>query len=269
MRHYRLDALQERDRRLFLGDEPFTGIGYEVRDDRVVANYSVADGIRGGPAVEWNPARPRVLVQTLANVTPAEIDARHPEVGDYLGGELFRGVAYTFEPDTGMLLEEVDFDVDGGGPSREWNPSGELRAERDRMRRDGNRESVSYDENGRIRSVSMSDMSWSLTPELRLRVLLLDPGYPEDDLQRIPVDVDVRLRLCGRGVTDRIIGSLEGLPRVEHLALDKTGLTVAGLSRLSVCVDVKELVTYANPGFTDEDIRGLLARWPRCKWDRR
>ncbi|AWM38238.1 hypothetical protein GobsT_36450 [Gemmata obscuriglobus] len=117
MRHYRLNSLHERNGRLYLREEPFSGVAYEVIGDQVVANYLVSDGVRGGPAADWTSDRPRVLYQAIVPVTPDEIDDQHPEVGEYFGGALFDGVSYLFDEDTGMLLEETDFDPDKG-PSR-------------------------------------------------------------------------------------------------------------------------------------------------------
>lgn len=263
-----MDSLDELGERLYLQGEPFTGIAYEVADDRVVANYLVSGGVRGGQAEAWDPARPRVLFQALTSVTSDDIDARHPRAGEYLDGMPFGGVSYTFDPDTGTLLEEQDFDPEGG-PGREWYPSGALLAERERLRPDGLRESLCYDEGGRITAVAMDRMGWDLTPEMRLRTLRLNSGYPDGDIVRVPPQVDARLRLSGEGITDHIVAWLDDLPRLERLVLDGTRITASGLAQFGVCVSLRELVTLTNPGFIDDHVRVILTHLTACKWDRR
>ncbi|WP_148087782.1 hypothetical protein [Gemmata obscuriglobus] len=83
---------------------------------------------------------------------------------------------------------------------------------------------MTHDERGNVLSVKMWRMAWNLTPEFRLRTLRLVPEYPKGDLQRVPFQVDSRLRLSSEGVTDQIVEWLDGLQRLEYLSLDDTEL---------------------------------------------
>jgi hypothetical protein len=269
MQRFRLDALQEQAGRLYLQGNPFTGIAYEVRGDRVTANYQVTDGVRGGPAEAWDLARPRVLYCALQFVEPEETNEQFPVEGDYLDGVFFEGIAYGFDEDTGRLLKEEDYRQEPPAPCRKWFRSGALMADFGRVRPDGTWESVRYREDGQICGVQMRTMGWGRTPEGRLRSLRLLPGYPEDDLPRVPCRVDPMLYLAGQGVTDEILERLEDLPCLEQLTLDNTAISARGLEGFHVCTNLKELGTYSKNGFADADVRKLLARLRGCKWDRR
>lgn len=269
MQHFRLDALQEKAGRLYLHDTPFTGIAYEVQGNRVVANYQVTDGVRGGPAVVWDPARIRALFEEVITVDDEDTNEEFPKEGEYFDGVLFYGVAYEFDAETGRLAQELDFGPTAPAPSREWFPSGALEADYDRPRPDGTYESIVYYENGQISTVAAPEMGWGITPEGRLRTLRLWPGYPENDLQRIPYRVDSTLGIYGKGITDEILERLEDLPFLEDLELSNTTISPKGLERFRVCTNLKELTTRNNTGFSDADVRKLLARLPGCEWKRR
>jgi hypothetical protein len=270
IQRFRLDALRKKAGRLYLQGQPFTGIAYEVRGDRVVANYQVTDGVRGGPAEAWDPARVRALFGELITVDADDTDAQFPTEGVYFDGAFFYGVAYDFYPDTGRLLLEQDFRPEAPAPMREWYPSGALEADFGRMRPDGTGESVSYFEDGEIHTVAMSDMGWGITVEGRLRTLLLYPGYPENDLQRVPFRVDSILYLVGPAITDEILERLEDLPRLEDFELENSSVSANGLERFRVCTNLKKLVTRKNAGFGEADVRNLIAHLPpACEWKHR
>jgi hypothetical protein len=271
IQRFRLDALREQGGRLYLQGQPFTGIAYEVQGDRVVANYQVTDGVPGGPAEAWDPARARALFEELITVDADDTNAQFPEEGVYFDGALFYGVAYTFARDTGRLLEEQDLGPTVPAPGREWFPSGALEADYDRPRPDGTWESETYYEDGKTRTVALQlhVMGWGLTPEGRLRTLSLWPGYPEKDLQRVPFRVDSVLYLAGRGITDEILERLEDLPSLEDLELYTTSVSARGLERFRVCTNLKKLLTGNNTDFGEADVRNLLAHFPGCKWDSR
>jgi hypothetical protein len=269
MQRLRLDVFQDRAGRLYRHGEPFNGIAYEVKGDRVTANYRVTAGVLDGPAEVWDPGRLRILGRALTIVSVDETDERFPEEGAYLDGAPFHGIAYTFHQGTGVLLAEVDFYPTDPGPSREWYPSGASKAERDRPRQDGTTESEIWYEIGQSAGVSSGTWGFDLTPEGRLRALQLEPGFPEDALERLTFSVDSRLYLAGPGVTDGVLGQLEGLPRVEHLGLSRTGISARGLKRFHACTNLKKLTTRNNAGFGEADVRNLLAHVPACEWDRR
>jgi YD repeat-containing protein len=269
VQRFRLDALEDRSGRLYLYGKPFSGVAYEVKSDRVTANYRVTKGVLGGPAEDWGPGRPRVLYPALTLVTADETTARFPEEGAYLAGVFFDGVAYAFDPDTGALLQEQDFRPTKPGPSRKWSPSGALKAEFDRVRRDGTTESVTWHDNGQLRSIESPEMGVRYTEEGRLRSLYLEPGCPGEALDRLTFRADRRLCLGAEGVTDEILGRLEDLPHVERLELNGTGISARGLERFHVCTNLKKLTTRPNTGFEEADVRKLLARFPGCEWDDR
>jgi hypothetical protein len=269
MQHYRLDALQKKEGRLYLRDQPFTGIAYEVDGDRVATNYQVTNGVRGGPAEVWDTARTRALLDALITVDADDTNAQFPTEGVYFDGVIFEGVAYDFDENTGMLLKEQDLGPTAPAPGREWFPSGALEADYDRPRPDGTSESETYYENGQTSTVALDGMGWGLTPEGRLRTLRLWPGYPENDLQRVPFRVDSTLYLVGRGVTDEIVERLEDLPRLEDLELDNTSVSARALERFRVCTNLKKLVTPNNTGFGDADVQNLVSGLPGCVWRRR
>ena len=264
--HYRLDALQERAGDLYLLGEPFTGVAYEVRGDRVVGCHQVSGGQRGGPPRGWDSARSRALLSALTFVQPEETDPQFPREGVYLGGTFFEGVGYAFDKGTGLLLKEQDFRTEPPAPCREWYPSGVLQADLDRWRPDGAWESETYYEGGQTRTVESDKIGWGLSPEGDLRTLRLAPGYPKADLQRVPLVVDSRLYLASAGVTDEILSRLDGLSRVGYLHLDGIGASPTGLEVFIACVDLKELVTRNSAGCRDTDVRKLLAGLPSCQW---
>src|SRR5215475_3328487 len=142
IQRFRLDILKKRAGRLYLQGKPFTGIAYEVQGDRVTANYQVTDGVRGGPAEAWDPARIRALLGALNTVDADDTNAQFPKEGVYFDGALFYGIAYAFDTGTGRLLTEQDFRPTAPAPMREWDRFGRLEADLDRVRPDGTSESV-------------------------------------------------------------------------------------------------------------------------------
>ncbi len=269
IQRFRLDVLKEQDGRLYLNGQPFTGIAYDVQGDRVTANYQVTNGVRDGPAEAWDPARIRGLFEEVITVDAEDTTEEFPREGEYFHGVLFYGVAYEFDAETGRLAQERDFGPAAPAPSREWYPSGALEGDYDRPRPDGTWESETYYEDGRTSTVELDRMGWGLTPEGCLRTLRLSPGYPENDLQRVPFRVDARLSLTSQGVTDEVVERLEDLPRLEYLRLHDTGISARGLARFGVCRNLREFITEGNTGFGDADVQNLLARLPGCEWKRR
>lgn len=270
MQRLRLDVLQDRSGRLYRHGEPFDGIAYEVRGDRVTANYRVTGGSRGGAAEVWDPDRPRVLGLALTIVSVDEADERFPEEGAYLDGAPFQGIAYAFDEATGVLLAEEDFHPTEPGPSREWYPSGVLKAELGRQGQDGTTESETWYENGQSAGVESLKWGFGLTQEGRLRTLRVASDCAISDFDRVAFRADSILDLAGPGVTDAVLGRLEDLPRVENLELSRTGISARGLERFHVCTNLKKLTTRNNTGFGEADVRNLLAHFPpACKWDRR
>jgi hypothetical protein len=267
MQRLRLDALQDRAGRLYRHDKPFNGIAYEVKGDRVTANYQVTEGNRGGPAEVWDPGRPRVLGRAIKIVSVDETDERFPAEGAYLDGAPFHGIAYAFEQNTGVLFAETDFHPTEPGPSREWYRSGAPKAESDRPRQDGSTESESWHENGQSAGIKSVTWGFGLTPDGRLRTLRLELGFPKDALERLTFRVDSMLFLAGPGVTDSELARLEDIIRVEDLELSRTGISASGLGRFHVCTNLKKLTTRNNAGFGEADVRNLLAHLPACKWD--
>jgi hypothetical protein len=269
MQRLRLDALQDRAGRLHLHRKPFTGIAYEVKSDRVTANYRVTEGVRNGPAEAWDPNRPRVLLGALTIVSVDETDEHFPEEGTYLDGAPFHGIAYSFDRDTGALLKEEDLHPTQRGLSREWYPSGARKAESDRAREDGTYESEAWYENGQSTGIESRDWGFSYTSEGRLRTLRLDRGYPKKVFDQITFRADSMLFLAGPGVTDEVLERLEDLPRVKDLELSRTRITARGLERFYACMNLTNLTTRGNRRFTVADVRKVLARIPNCEWDRR
>jgi hypothetical protein len=265
----RLDALQDQAGRLYLHGRPFNGVAYEVKSDRVTANYRVTEGLLGGTAEAWDPDRPRVLFPALTLVSVDETDERFPEEGAYLDGLPFHGIAYAFDQDTGVLLQEQDCHPTQAGPSREWYPSGALRAEFHRAREDGTNESETWYENEQRATIESLHLGVDYTPEGRLRTLRLEPGYPENDLDQLTFRADSRLGLYGEGVTDELLERLVDLPRVEHLELCGTGISAKGLKRFRACTNLKKLKTPRSSGFGLADVQDLLAHLPGCAWDGR
>jgi hypothetical protein len=269
MQRIRLDALQEQAGRLCLDGKPFTGIAYEVNSDRVTANYRVTEGLLGGPAAEWDPDRPRVLFAALTLVTFDETDEQFPEEGAYLDGVPFDGIAYAFDLNTGALLQEQDLHPTQPGLWREWDPSGALKVEFDRVGEDETTESETWHANGQSAGIESIDWGFGYTPEGRLITLRLLAGYPESVLDRVNFRVASVLGLAGPGVTDEVVERLEDLPRVEDLELHRTSISASGLERFHVCTNLKELRTRKNTGFGEAEVRDLLARIPGCAWDGR
>jgi YD repeat-containing protein len=267
MQRRRLDVLKEQGGRLCLRGKPFDGIAYEVHGNRVTANYRVTEGLLGGPAEDWGPERPRALYSALTLVTFDDTNEQFPEEGAYLDGVLFDGIAYAFQPRTGALVAEQDFHPEHPGPSREWDPSGTMKQDFGRVRPDGRTESLTWHENGLLRSIEAPDLGVYYTPEGRLRSLYLKPGCPESELARLTFRVDSEmLGLGSQGVTDAFLERLEDLHGVEYLILDDSGLSPAGLARFQVCTNLKKLTTMKNTGFGKEDVRELLAHIPACDW---
>lgn len=264
MMRYRLDVLEDCGGQLFLRGEPYTGVAYEVVGDLVRANYQITNGTRGGPADAWDEARTRVLSEALTT------DEQSPEGHDYFDGAIFEGVAYTFDADTGMLLEETDFRPDPVGPCRTWFDSGVLSSYSGQRRPDGSSVSELYFTDGRVYAFHGDKISWSQTEQGRLRTLSLRPGYPESDLRPAPMAVDTTvLYLAGKGVTDELLERLTNLEALEKLDLDKTGISGKGLEKFRVCSKLEELLTYPGNGFNEADVRQLLTFMPHCRWKNR
>jgi hypothetical protein len=209
------------------------------------------------------------LLSALNTVDADDTNAQFPKEGVYFDGAIFEGIAYEFDTGTGRLLKEQDFRPQPPAPCREWDRSGRLEADLDRVRPDGTSESVTYYPDGQIRGVHLDKMGWGRTLEGRLRSLILWPGYPKVELQRVPFRVDPMLYLAGRGITDEFLERLEDLPCLEHLTLDDTKISARGLERFRVSTKLKYLGTYDKNGFKDADVRKLLAHFPGCEWDRR
>jgi hypothetical protein len=268
MRH-RLDALEDRGGRLYLGGELYTGVAYEVVGDRVTANYQITNGTRGGPADAWDEHRTRVLLNAVLSVELDDVNDRFPEVGDYYDGALFEGVAYRFDRETGMLRQETDFRTEPVGPSREWFDSGVLSSYDCQRRPDGSSVSELYFPDGQVRTFYGDKIRWNQTEQRRLRTLYLAPGFPESDLRPAPKAVDAVLRLSGKGVTDDILERLTNLEALEELDLDKTAITAKGLETFRVCSKLRRLLTYPGNEFNEADVRQLLAFTPNCRWSAR
>ena len=269
MRH-RLDVLEDRGGRLYLGGEPYTGVAYEVVGDRVTANYQITNGTRGGPADVWDEHRTRVLLEAVLSVEPDDVSEQYPKEGDYFEGVPFEGVAYTFDADTGMLLEETDFRPDPVGPCRAWFDSGVLSSYSGQRRPDGSSVSELYFPDGQVYAFYGDKISWSQTEQRRLRTLSLRPGYPESDLRPAPMEVDTTLlRLAGKGVTDDFLERLTHLEGIEKLHLDGTGISAKGLEKFRVCSKLQELLTYPGNEFNEADVRQLLTFTPNCRWSNR
>jgi hypothetical protein len=267
---YRLDVLADHEGRLFLRGEPYTGIAYEVVGELVHANYQITNGTRGGPAEMWEEARTRVLLEALTTVGHDEIDEEFPEEGEYFDGAIFEGVAYGFDEDTGMLLQETDFCRDNPGPCREWFDSGVLSSYYSQRRPDGSSVCETYYPDGQIRTFEGDNVSWGQTEQRRLRTLRLTPGYPEPDLCPAPMEVDTTLlSLTGKGVTDDFLERLTNLETLEKLYLCRTGITGKGLEKFRVCAKLQELLTYPGNEFDEADVRQLLTSTPHCEWSNR
>jgi hypothetical protein len=266
MLRVRLDFLQDQAGRLHYRGKPFDGIAYQVRGHRVVANRRVAEGVPGGPAEAWPPDRPRALIGALTIVSVEETDERFPHEGGYLDGVLFDGVAYAFDADTGILVQEQDLHPTDPGPSREWYPSGALQSEFGRPRPDGGTECETWHQNGRSAGIESRKVGFSCTSEGRLNTLQLERDFPESDLERVPFAADSRLFLSGPGVTDEIVERLEGVSRIERLVLHRTNVSARGLGRFRVCGILRELETEANTRFSEDDVRELLSHLPGCEW---
>jgi len=155
------------------------------------------------------------------------------------------------------------------GPVREWYPSGALKAEFDRVREDGTFESETWHENGLSAGVEALELGFGYTPDGHLITLRLSPDCPEADLARVTFRVHSVLDLAGPGVTDEVIGRLDGLARLEDLMLSRTTITARGLDRFRGCANLKCLRTRKNTGFGEADVRALLADLPGCEWDGR
>jgi hypothetical protein len=154
-------------------------------------------------------------------------------------------------------------------PVREWYPSGALRAELDRVREDGTFESETWHENGRSAGVEALELGFGYTQDGRLITLRVSSECPEADLARVTLRVHSVLDLAGPGVTDELVGRLEGLAGVEDLVLSRTTITARGLDRFRSCTNLKSLQTRKNTGFGEADVRALLADLPGCEWDDR
>jgi hypothetical protein len=267
MKRVRLDAIQDQAGVLYHHGQPFNGVAYEVRADRVTANYQVVDGVRNGPAEVWNAETPRVLFQALTVVSGDETDENFPEEGAYLNGVPFHGIAFVFEQNTGVLLREQDLHPTQPGPSREWYPFGAIKAEFDRARGDGTTESETWHENGQSATIESSEMGVGHTSEGHLRTLRLELGCTNADLTRVSFRADSVLDLAGPGITDEVIERLTDLPRVEDLELHRTKLSASGLGRFHACTNLKKFRARRNVGFGEADVRNLLACFPNCAWD--
>jgi hypothetical protein len=270
MKRYRLDVLEDRGGLLFLQGELYTGVAYEVDGDLVLANYRITNGVRGGPEDAWDDGRTRVLLEALTTIGYDDIDEEFPEEGEYFDGAIFEGVAYGFDEDTGMLLQETDFRQDDPGPSREWFDSGVLSSYYSQRRPDGSSVSETYYPDGQIRTFEGDKVSWSQTEQRRLRTLRLTPGYPESDLRPVPMEVDTTLlSLTGKGITDDFLERLTGLETLEKLYLSGTGISGKGLEKFRVCSKLQELLTYPGNEFNEDEVRQLLAFAPNCEWSNR
>ncbi|AMV27477.1 hypothetical protein VT84_23960 [Gemmata sp. SH-PL17] len=267
MRRLRLDALQLHSDRLHLCGQLFDGIAYEVRADRVVANFRVTGGVRKGPAEAWAARRPRVLFQSLA--FPSGEEAPEPTEHATLNGTPFHGVSYSFDPATGSLLQELDLHPTRPGPSREWFPSGRPKAEIDRARPDGTTESEAWYENGQRETYESLDLDAGYTPDGRLRTLRVECDCADGDLDRLSFSADSVLDLAGPGVTDAVVERLAGLSHVEDLELRRTNVSATGLMRFSACLGLTRFRVRRNAQFGEVDVRNVLARLPNCQWDGR
>jgi hypothetical protein len=267
MRRLNLDSLQRKDDRIYHNHVLFDGIAYEVVDDRVIANSRVIAGLRGGPAEEWEPARLRVLVQALYPVSMEETDEQFPDEGAYLDGARFDGISYAFDQRTGILRAEEDHHPTNPGPSREWYSSGMPQAEYRRPRPDGKTESECWHENGTTSRVWSIHWGYGATPEGRLRTLNLEPGTSAADLGRVPFAADAFLSLAGTGITDDVVSRIADTANIQDLSLSRTGLSPGGLGQFRTAVGLKKLTTRNNVGFSEADVRNLLAHLPVCLWD--
>lgn len=266
MRRVRLDLLEERSGVLYHQGKLFDGIAYDIKNHQVIANYRVNNGNLEGPAEDWNSSQIRVPIEALFLVSEDETCEHHPEAGAYLGDAFFDGIAYVFDPSTGVLLREQDL---GLGATRSWYPSGQLKSELDRQRPDGTYESETWYESGRSAGVESLNLGYGYTLDGRLRRLGIAPECPKSEIDGLTFKVDSILDLAGPGISDRVVEQFVDLRRVEHLELHRTAISPAGLARFCDCTGLKFLRTRKNSGFGEADVKALLARLPNCSWDGR
>jgi hypothetical protein len=269
MQRIRLDSLDYLAGRWCRDGKPFSGVAYSVESFRVVANNFIVDGLLGKPADTWGPDTSRVLHEELVVVSEDDMSQDFPEEGAYLNGTIFQGVAYTFDQNTGFLLREEYIHPTQIGPSREWYPSGNLKAEFDRIRDDGATETETWHENGERAAIESLTFGVGYTSKGRLRTMRLEHSFLKSDLDRLTFCVDSILDLAGPGFTDEIVERFEGLSGVLDLEIRRTNLSAAGLIRFHSCTSLRKLKLRGNSGFEETSVRDLLGHAPNCEWDGR
>jgi hypothetical protein len=261
----REDMLESNRGLLFSAGTAFTGVVYQIGGPWVRGNSLVVDGVPGLAYEPWDPNVPRAVLSELTIIDERKVSERFPTVGYYMGTAPFRGLAYDFAEPTGLLLSEREVSEKGPGAGRDWYPSGELQCQETYNRELDEWNLERWHENGKRACLVLGNrLRVFLTEPGRLESLTLIPPIPPGVL-RPPFRVGTVLGLCGAGITDETLDWLLDLHRVRSLSVHATSLTKEGLSKFSVCTELRILTTGENEQLQIDAIRRFVAA-KNCDW---